>query len=219
MEEPKSWLLDPNTLQWREHKTADFAKLPHMVQVQGIHGQYLALKRALDAMTRVVSQIHEDRWEAEQSRLAREGAAWCTICLLYGHDEANCPELDRGTDPEWEEPLLCPQLPRFLEEVPLVEKKEELSTREPKEELPAQGPKKEMLPAREPEKEELPSCMPKREVPPFRQPERQERPSVGAVELPCHYQQPLHMMPSGPNMYNKKNDFLFHELNDKSVLY
>ncbi|MGH0171670.1 UNVERIFIED_CONTAM: hypothetical protein FKN15_068597 [Acipenser sinensis] len=51
-------------------------------------------------MTKVVSRIHEEQWEVEKSRLAWEGAPWCSICLPYGHEEANCLELDWDTDLE-----------------------------------------------------------------------------------------------------------------------
>ncbi|MGH0140329.1 UNVERIFIED_CONTAM: hypothetical protein FKN15_004074 [Acipenser sinensis] len=81
-------------------------------------------------MTEVVDWLYKER-EVEHSRLACAGAPWCSSCLCYGHEEANCPELDwnrygprmEGSEQsrrasQEEEPL---SLLIFLGEVPLVE--------------------------------------------------------------------------------------------------
>ncbi|MGH0139524.1 UNVERIFIED_CONTAM: hypothetical protein FKN15_022113 [Acipenser sinensis] len=83
----------------------DFVYLTSEAQLMGTRGHYPALKGALDAMGRVVDQIHRERWEAEQSQLACAGAPICSICMEYGHVEANCHdrEEDADMDLEWEE--------------------------------------------------------------------------------------------------------------------
>ncbi|MGH0136984.1 UNVERIFIED_CONTAM: hypothetical protein FKN15_062622 [Acipenser sinensis] len=112
-----AWILDPRTPLWLETEgrkylgaihvemLVDFVHLTSEAQLKGIRGHYPALKGALDAMGRVVDRIHRERWEAEQSQLARAGAPMCSICMEYGHVEANCHdrEEDTGTDLEWEE--------------------------------------------------------------------------------------------------------------------
>ncbi|MGH0150109.1 UNVERIFIED_CONTAM: hypothetical protein FKN15_016466 [Acipenser sinensis] len=112
-----AWILDPRTPLWLETEgrkylgaihvemLVDFVHLTSEAQLKGIRGHYLALKRALDAMGRVVDRIHRERWEAEQSQLARAGAPMCSICMEYGHVEANCHDREEDTDSdlEWEE--------------------------------------------------------------------------------------------------------------------
>ncbi|MGH0171924.1 UNVERIFIED_CONTAM: hypothetical protein FKN15_062144 [Acipenser sinensis] len=112
-----AWILDPRTPLWLETEgrkylgaihvemLVDFVHLTSEAQLKGIRGHYPALKGALDAMGRVVDRIHRERWEAEQSQLARAGAPMCSICMEYGHVEANChdPEEDTDSDLEWEE--------------------------------------------------------------------------------------------------------------------
>ncbi|MGH0125431.1 UNVERIFIED_CONTAM: hypothetical protein FKN15_045351 [Acipenser sinensis] len=112
-----AWIRDPRTPLWLETEgrkylgaihvemLVDFVHLTSEAQLKGIRGHYPALKGALDAMGRVVDRIHRERWEAEQSQLARAGAPMCSICMEYGHVEANCHdrEEDTDTDLEWEE--------------------------------------------------------------------------------------------------------------------
>ncbi|MGH0127795.1 UNVERIFIED_CONTAM: hypothetical protein FKN15_032100 [Acipenser sinensis] len=112
-----AWILVPRTPLWLETEgrkylgaihvemLVDFVHLTSEAQLKGIRGHYPALKGALDAMGRVVDRIHRERLEAEQSQLARAGAPMCSICMEYGHVEANCHdrEEDTDTDLEWEE--------------------------------------------------------------------------------------------------------------------
>ncbi|MGH0125993.1 UNVERIFIED_CONTAM: hypothetical protein FKN15_007300 [Acipenser sinensis] len=112
-----AWIRDPRTPLWLETEgrkylgaihvemLVDFVHLTSEAQLKGIRGHYPALKGALDAMGRVVDWIHREQWEAEQSQLARAGAPMCSICMEYGHVEANCHDQEEDTDSdlEWEE--------------------------------------------------------------------------------------------------------------------
>ncbi|MGH0173384.1 UNVERIFIED_CONTAM: hypothetical protein FKN15_067965 [Acipenser sinensis] len=83
----------------------DFVHLTSEAQLKGIRGHYPARKGALDAMGRMVDRIHRERWEAEQSYLARAGAPMCSICMWSMGVEANCHDREEDTDSdlEWEE--------------------------------------------------------------------------------------------------------------------
>ncbi|MGH0137217.1 UNVERIFIED_CONTAM: hypothetical protein FKN15_056921 [Acipenser sinensis] len=78
MEIAGKWLLEPSTFHWLKHLETqhcemlqDFVQLLPEVQLKGIRGKYPALEEALNAMDKVVSWIHRERWEVEQSQLAQ----------------------------------------------------------------------------------------------------------------------------------------------------
>ncbi|MGH0167367.1 UNVERIFIED_CONTAM: hypothetical protein FKN15_068590 [Acipenser sinensis] len=201
-----AWNLDPRTPLWLETEgrkylgaihvemLVDFVHLTSEAQLKGIRGHYPALKGALDAMGRVVDRIHRAQWEAEQSQLARAGAPMCSICMEYGHVEANCHDLEEDTDSdlEWEElevqseaeellsqeeePWQCPEpLPRQFTggDDPLME---ELKPHPPEIFLGGRGQAVDYLQQPPPEGEEpLPPLQPEGEEPlPPLQPEGEE---------------------------------------------
>ncbi|MGH0172231.1 UNVERIFIED_CONTAM: hypothetical protein FKN15_062864 [Acipenser sinensis] len=107
MEVAGKWLFDPSTLQWLKmegRKHLGTVQLPPEVR-----GKYPALEEALNVMNKVAGRIQRERWEVEQSQLAWAGAAMCSICMEYGHVEANCHEReeDWDTDLEWCTNCLC----------------------------------------------------------------------------------------------------------------
>ncbi|MGH0154579.1 UNVERIFIED_CONTAM: hypothetical protein FKN15_044279 [Acipenser sinensis] len=200
-----AWILDPRTPLWLETEgkkylraihvemLVDFVHLTSEAQLKGIRGHYPALKGALDAMGRVVDQIHRKRWEAEQSQLAWACAPMCSICMEYGHVETNCHdwEEDTDTDLEWEELEVQSeaeeqgrqgQVVDYLQLPPVVllrEGEEPLPHSQPEGEeplLPSQPEGEEPVPPSQPEGEEpLPPSQPEEEEPlPPLQPEGEE---------------------------------------------
>ncbi|MGH0153172.1 UNVERIFIED_CONTAM: hypothetical protein FKN15_025406 [Acipenser sinensis] len=56
-------------------------------------------------------------WVQREDSTEEEEKQWCTYCHRFGHEEESCPEVDRDTDKERDEPevLLC-STPKWMED-------------------------------------------------------------------------------------------------------